>query len=725
MNSRELKERIRSSLPIETYIGRFVTLKRYNRNYKGLCPFHREKTPSFNVVPDKGIYHCFGCGRGGDIFAFVMEHEGVEFREAMEILARAAGIDTSNLQKNEKKDPAYDLLMRTARLYNEYLAEPAGANYLNYLKGRGIQQESIKKFQIGASPDQWQFLLEKFPEELKTMERVSLARKSEKTGKHFDFFRGRIMFPIRDASGQVVGFGGRILPGSDNPAKYMNSPESPVFHKSKVLYGLFENIASIRRNRAAIVTEGYLDVVGLAEVGIDSAVAPLGTALTLDHVHQLKRYADHVTLMLDGDAAGREAARKGASLLIGQGFQSSRMFFLPTGMDPFDLSRKYTGKAIGEFLESSVSSDSYLIFYTLFPDVLGRAFQRFADPEKPAELTEGIRGLIHDLRFDEPPGLEEKKAAVDRFQQLYTDIEDSIIREFYAQEAARILGIDVGGLVQQLKLRAGDSQNSRGERRPRPEGDSAGSTSSFPTAGASGSAGAGGGRSSSSSGMGIMRPGSPGGEGAVAADSGPADQNRNPDRTGNRGAGGQPRSEASAPMNPEITRNKEQLIRCERSLMVKLLSYPNLLSAHLNELRQLDFEDQDSEILWRVLEDRFLTGEGWDEDVLIHSNLPSRVMQSFSGLLAADSRSEGNAATETTFKELLLHHRILESKKQMSEIRGQMVVADEVEQSYLWERYSALLKETKSLEFQLRSQSAQNPKKPTHQGESGPTGVEN
>ncbi|MBR32136.1 MAG: DNA primase [Spirochaetaceae bacterium] len=696
MNSRELKERIRSSLPIETYIGRFVTLKRYNRSYKGLCPFHREKTPSFTVTPDKGIYHCFGCGRGGDLFAFVMEYEGVDFREAIEILARAAGIDISKLQKNEKKDPAYDLLMRTARLYNEYLTGSGGEPYLRYLKSRKIGDDAISRYQIGASPDQWQFLLEKFPDELQTMERISLARKSEKSGKHFDFFRGRVMFPIRDAGGQVVGFGGRVLPGSDNPAKYMNSPESPVFQKSKVLYGLFENMSSIRKGRAAIVTEGYLDVVGLSEAGVDTAVAPLGTALTADHVHQLKRYADHVTLMLDGDAAGREAARKGAQLLIGQGFQSSRMFFLPTGMDPFDLSRKYDGRAIQEFLESSISSDSYLIFYTLFPDVLGRAFQKLADPEKPSELTLGIRALIHDLRFDEPPGLEEKKAAVERFQKLYTEIEDSIIREFYAQEAARILSIEVGGLIQQLKQRAASAPANRGNvGAAQSGGQGRDNPPRQPAAGTGG--------------IGIM--GSSGKSGIADA---PA-----PRRT----AGPE---EGAHRANPELSRIHDHLIRCERSLMVKLLTSASFLSGYLTELRELDFEDGDSEILWRVLEDRFLSGEGWDEDVLIHSNLPNRVMQSFSGLLAADGTQERkNADSEDTFRELLLHHRILRSKKKMSEIRGQMVVADEVEQSYLWERYSALLKETKNLEFQLRSQSAQNPKNSTPRGESDPPGVEN
>ncbi|MCB1140019.1 MAG: DNA primase [Leptospiraceae bacterium] len=675
MNSRELKERIRTSLPIETYIGRFVTLKRYNRSYKGLCPFHREKTPSFTVTPDKGIYHCFGCGRGGDLFAFVMEYEGVEFREAMEILARAAGIDISSLQKNEKKDPAYDLLMRTARLYNEFLNGDSAEAYSNYLRSRKIGEEAIQRFQIGASPDQWQFLIDQFPDEMSTLERLSLIRKSEKTGKHFDFFRGRIMFPIRDPSGQVVGFGGRILPGSDNPAKYMNSPESSVFQKSRVLYGLFENMASIRKSRSAVLTEGYLDVVGLSEAGLATAVAPLGTALTENHVQLLKRYADHITLMLDGDGAGREAARKGARMLLGQGFQSTRMFFLPTGMDPFDLSRRYSGNVIQDFLESSLSTDSYLVFYTLFPDLLGQAFQRFADPERPAELTEGIRGLIHDLRFPQPPGLEEKKAAVERFHSLYSEIQDSVIREFYAQEAARILSIEVGGLIAQLRGRSGGRELS--------------------------TANDGGGMPSNQSGP-VLNAGRPfpvqGGMGPGATP----------------GSGGSDQDKGAA-----------QLIKCERSMMKQLLSYPELLSGNLEELRELDFADPDSEIIWRVLEDRFLTGEGWDEDVLIHSNLPSRVVQSFSGMLAAENSAGPEGSLEATFRELLIQHRILEAKKRMSEIRGQMVVADEVEQSYLWERYSTLLKETKNLEFQLRSQTSKKPGKKAQMGEFGPSGDEN
>lgn len=718
-------------MPIETYIGRFVTLKRYNRSYKGLCPFHREKTPSFTVTPDKGIYHCFGCGRGGDLFAFVMEYEGVDFREAMEILARAAGVDISGLQKNEKKDPAYDLLMKVARVYSEYLLGDGGRVWRDYLKSRKIGDAAIQRFMIGASPEQWQYLTERFPEEIQTLERVSLIRKSEKTARHFDFFRGRIMFPIRDSAGQVVGFGGRVLPGSDNPAKYMNSPESAVFHKSKVLYGLFENMASIRKSRSAILTEGYLDVVGLYEAGLDTAVAPLGTALTESHVQQLKRYADHVTLMLDGDAAGREAARKGAAMLIGQGFQSSRMFFLPTGMDPFDLSRKYQASVIQDFLEASVSSDSYLVFYTLFPDVLGQAFQRFNDPEKPGELTEGIRSLIQDLRFPEPPGLEEKKAAVDRFHELYWQIQDQVIREFYAQEAARILAIQVAGLIEQLK--------EKEQKQPSRSRSAASTSDSRPAPGPeSGSVQERGERSESPpqkksfEGLGILKSvrgsameSSTGGQEEIASSEEAPPSSGGPlkPQEGHGGAVPEGRMESGrSGLSQEEHRALDHLIRCERSMMWQLLSFPELLSAHLQELRELDFTDQDSEIVWRVLEDRFLTGEGWDEDVLIHSNMPARVVRSFSGLMAADTT---DAAPEATFRELLLRHRILEAKKRMSEIRGQMVVADEVEQSYLWERYSTLLKETKSLEFQLRSQTANNSKNHAPQGSSDPTEVEN
>ena len=653
-------------MPIEAYIGRFVALKRTNRSYKGLCPFHNEKTPSFTVTPDKGIFHCFGCGKGGDLIQFVIEHDGVTFPEALQILARAAGIDTSELQKSEKRDPAYDVLMRAARIYREFLNSADGARYLNYLKGRGIGDEIAERFQLGASPDQWQFLIDRFSDDIPILERLSLARKSEKTGKLFDFFRDRVLFPIRDASGQVVGFGGRILPGSENPAKYMNSPESNVFQKSKILYGLFENMASIRRSRSAILTEGYLDVIGLTETGVDTAVAPLGTALTTNHVDQLRRYADHVTLLLDGDGAGREAARKGARMLIGQGFQSSRMFFLPTGMDPFDLSRKFEGAAITDFLAHSISTDSYLVFYTLFPDSLAHVFQRHSDPAKPAELTEGIRSLVEDLRFSEPPGLEEKKAALSRFQQFYRELDDPVIREFYAQEAARILSIDVSGLNAQLKAMEGPSSGAAQNR----------SAGGMPTVTPNSSREAGPSRN---------------------AATGPAVQ---------RGAASD--------------KSTQRMIQCERSILLQMLSHPSLLSAHLDELQQLDFVDPDSETLWRVLEDRFLSGEAWDSDVLVHSNLPTRVVSAFSGLLSAPG-SVGQGATEATFKDLILHHRILKAKKKMSEIRGQMVVADKVEQSYLWERYSALLKESKNLEFQLRSHERPGkPENPSPQGKSGP-----
>jgi DNA primase len=353
-----------------------ITLKRAGTNYKGLCPFHAEKTPSFNVNPLRGFFHCFGCSTSGDAIKFLTQYDRLSFSEAVEELAKRASINLeiesgSSKRTNPDEDRGLRCLKEAASFYRLNLATSEGTSSMEYLRERMVPENMQEHFQLGVSPDEWQGALNRLQQNETTIPdllRTGLIKVSEKSGRHYDTFRGRLMFPIRDTRGRCIGFGARTMKAEDKP-KYLNSPETPYYRKSQVLYGLFEGLSSIRKLRRLIFVEGYLDVIRLHENGFEDAVAPCGTALTPDHLKIVRRYADTVILLFDGDTAGKNAALKHANLLLPHAFESF-IVTLPEGDDPDTFLLKHGKAGFEELLEQKVPALDYLVQQTIkkYPD---------------------------------------------------------------------------------------------------------------------------------------------------------------------------------------------------------------------------------------------------------------------------------------------------------------------------------------------------------------------
>ena len=336
--SQETIDRIRDSADIVDVVSRHVDLKKRGRNFFGLCPFHTEKTPSFSVAPDKGIYHCFGCGNGGNAVNFIMELEKISFVEAIQQLGQQLGIEVAFSGTDESKqffDHLYDIHVTAANLYQRVLDSDRGQQAKQYLLDRGLTEETIKQFKIGFAPDNSKFLTERIKEKRygrEVLEKSGLFGFSNMDV--FDRFRGRIMFPIFNASGKVIAFGGRVF-GTEDPAKYMNSPETPLYHKSEVFYGLHLTRDAIRKSESAILVEGYTDLIQLYQRGIQNVVAVSGTAFTDRHVQQIRRFASKVYLAYDGDTAGINAAKRAGYALL-KGGVNPKVIRIPDGLDPDD-----------------------------------------------------------------------------------------------------------------------------------------------------------------------------------------------------------------------------------------------------------------------------------------------------------------------------------------------------------------------------------------------------
>ena len=326
-----------------------VGLKKAGKDYQACCPFHNEKSPSFTVSQDKQFYHCFGCGVNGNAISFVMEYEKLEFVDAIEELASLLNLEVPREQGSgsapertaEQKRSDYDLMLHTARFYQHQLKHHSNsAAVIEYVKGRGLSGEIVKKFMIGYAPSEWDGLCLQLGRNKEQKEQlVELKLASEKTpGRQFDFFRDRLMFPIRDKRGRVVAFGGRVMQADQGP-KYLNSPETRIFHKGFELYGLYEAKQAHKKLDHVLIVEGYMDVVALAEQGIEYAVAALGTATTSEHMHTLFRTTDKVICCYDGDRAGRDAAWRAlenALPYLNDG-KALNFVFLPDGEDPDSL----------------------------------------------------------------------------------------------------------------------------------------------------------------------------------------------------------------------------------------------------------------------------------------------------------------------------------------------------------------------------------------------------
>ena len=357
-----------------------VGLKKAGKDYQACCPFHNEKSPSFTVSQDKQFYHCFGCGANGNAISFVMEYDKLEFVDAIEELASLLNLDVPR-EKGSSSAPErtaaqkrsdYDLMLHTARFYQHQLKHHSNsAAVIDYVKGRGLSGETVKKFMIGYAPSEWEALCQQLGRTKEQKEQlVELKLASEKTpGRQFDFFRDRLMFPIRDKRGRVIAFGGRVMQADQGP-KYLNSPETRIFHKGFELYGLYEAKQAHKKLEHVLIVEGYMDVVALAEQGIEYAVAALGTATTSEHMHTLYRTTDKVICCYDGDRAGRDAAWRAlenALPYLNDG-KALHFVFLPDGEDPDSLVQQ-EGKTQFEQRLSQADDFTKVLFNKLSQEV--------------------------------------------------------------------------------------------------------------------------------------------------------------------------------------------------------------------------------------------------------------------------------------------------------------------------------------------------------------------
>ncbi len=359
-------------------VGQHVKLKKAGANFQGLCPFHSEKSPSFSVSPTKQFYHCFGCGAHGSAISFLMEYSGLGYVDAIEDLARSAGLDVpreertaNDVARQQQAMALSEVMSAAADWYRQQLKVTPRA--VEYLKGRGLTGEIAKRYALGYAPDGWQGLEAVFgaytnDEVAKTLlegglliqsEPSSDAQTANLTTRRYDRFRDRIMFPIRNPKGQTIGFGGRIL--DQGEPKYLNSPETPLFSKGNTLYGLFEARQAIRSQEYVLVCEGYMDVVALAQLGFPNAVATLGTACTANHVRMLLRQTDRIVFSFDGDAAGQRAAQRAleACLPLMSDDKEIRFLFLPTEHDPDSYVRAYGASAFEKVIKEAMSISSF------------------------------------------------------------------------------------------------------------------------------------------------------------------------------------------------------------------------------------------------------------------------------------------------------------------------------------------------------------------------------
>ncbi len=401
-------------------VGSRVPLTKAGREYKARCPFHAEKTPSFWVSPQKGFYHCFGCGAHGTALGFLMEYERLEFPAAVEELARSLGIEVPRAEGGERVslEPLYTVLEEAAQIYRQALRDHPAA--IDYLKRRGLDGETAREFGIGYAPPAWDTLLAARGESEATRQQLLAAGLviERDSGGHYDRFRDRIMFPIRDSRGRTVAFGGRIL--ATGEPKYLNSPETPVFHKGRELYGLFEARRAERKLTRLLVVEGYMDVVMLAVHGIRNVVGTLGTATTTEHLRRIFAIVPEVIFCFDGDRAGRDAAWRALQVclpVLHDGRQV-RFLLLPDGEDPDSLVRQEGEAAFNERIAGSLPLSRFLI------ETLGRDLD-LGSADGKARLAALARPLLKQL----PPG---------------------VYHELLAAEVARHISMDVGRLTAAL-----------------------------------------------------------------------------------------------------------------------------------------------------------------------------------------------------------------------------------------------------------------------------------
>jgi len=409
---------------IEEVVGEFVPLKKRGANYLGNCPFHNEKTPSFTVSPAKGIYKCFGCGKAGNSVNFIMEHEHYSYPEALKFLANKFNIEIEEEEQTDEQKQAanereslYIVSNYAANYFKKQLHESdeGKAIGLSYFIERGFREDIIEKFQLGYNPNEWTAFTDAAEKEgyaLKFLEKSGLTIVKEK--KKFDRFKGRVMFPIHNLSGRVLGFGGRILKSDDKAAKYLNSPESEIYNKSKVLYGIYYAKKAITQENNCYLVEGYTDVISLHQSGVENVVSSSGTSLTEGQIRLISRFTPNITILYDGDAAGLKASFRGIDMILKEGM-NVRVVLFPEGEDPDSYAKNHTTEELKAYITDN--AQDFIRFKTniLIKDV-------GEDPIKKAEL---IKEIVESIAI----------------------IPDQIKRSVYTQECSTLLDIPEQALI--------------------------------------------------------------------------------------------------------------------------------------------------------------------------------------------------------------------------------------------------------------------------------------
>lgn len=400
--SRQQLDEIRDRVDIVDLIGSYIQLKRAGTAFKALCPFHREKTPSFTVSPTRQTFHCFGCGAGGDAFKFVMLHENVEFPEAIRLLAQRAGVvlqqDDAARGEDARKDVLYKMHAEAATFFQEILKQSRSAEAArDYLRERRLGPDLIDAFGIGYAPsidDLIRTWGSKRGYDDAALEQGGLLARDE-SGRAYDRFRERVMFPVRDLSGRVIAFSGRILPGDPRGSKYLNSPETPIFRKSRVLYAMDRARKAMLDSRTAVLCEGQIDVIRCHASGVENAVAGLGTALTEEHARLLKRNADNVVLLMDADSAGQTSAIRSAGIFL-QGELAVQVATLPPGEDPDSLVVKEGPEALQRIVRETIPLVSFQV----------RVLAGREDLRTEAGLRRAVRAVVETIR-NAGPGVQQ------------------------------------------------------------------------------------------------------------------------------------------------------------------------------------------------------------------------------------------------------------------------------------------------------------------------------
>ena len=423
-----LLEQIRAANDIVDVIGSYLQLKRAGTNFRALCPFHREKTPSFNVNPHHQIFKCFGCGKGGDVFTFVREYEGLDFMGAVRRLAERANIplefENNPVAQQQKhiKEVLWNIHEQiTQRWQAVLLNDAAGQIAREYLHKRGVSNEAVKLFRLGAAPEAWDDTVnwaKSKGHDLAVMEQAGLIIKKEGTDRYYDRFRGRLIFPICDDQARVIGFSGRVLSGDEKTAKYVNSPETPIFTKGKVFFGLDKSKRPLLDAESAIICEGQLDLIACYMAGVQNVVAPQGTALTPDHARILKRYVEEVVLCFDADSAGQNAAIRSLDPLLGAGL-AIRVASIPNGKDPDDFIKQNGGEAFREIINKA---EGFFDWY----------LKRLCATND----TTTDKGRVTVLR---------------EFGEALAKTRNSVLIDAHAQKAALRLGVSVDAVRSELK----------------------------------------------------------------------------------------------------------------------------------------------------------------------------------------------------------------------------------------------------------------------------------